>query len=100
MLRLLTFAAAILFGLSSAHAATLDDVKKKGFVSCGVNVGLGGFSMPDSKGVWKGLDVDACRAVASAVFADPDKVKFVPTTGTSSGGSDAPRGLFPLPPRP
>ena len=41
MLRLLTFAAAVLFGLSSAHAATLDDVKKKGFVSCGVNVGLG-----------------------------------------------------------
>ena len=51
--------------------------------SCGVNVGLGGFSMPDSKGVWRGLDVDACRAVAAAVFGDAEKVRYVPTTGTS-----------------
>jgi general L-amino acid transport system substrate-binding protein len=68
---------------TSAQAATLDQVRQRGFVSCGVNVGLGGFSMPDSKGVWRGLDVDDCRAVAAAVFGDAEKVRYVPTTGTS-----------------
>jgi general L-amino acid transport system substrate-binding protein len=68
---------------TTAQAATLDQVRQKGFVSCGVNVGLGGFSMPDSKGVWRGLDVDDCRAVAAAVFGDAEKVRYVPTTGTS-----------------
>ncbi|MBN8874317.1 MAG: amino acid ABC transporter substrate-binding protein [Rhodospirillales bacterium] len=70
-------------GLVSAQAATLDTVRARGAVSCGVNVGLGGFSMPDSQGVWRGLDVDVCRAVAAAVFGDATKVKYVPTTGTS-----------------
>ena len=83
MKRLLAFGLTMLIGLASAQAATLDDVRKKGSVSCGVNVGLGGFSMPDSKGIWKGLDVDACRAVAAAVFGDAEKVRYVPTTGTS-----------------
>jgi general L-amino acid transport system substrate-binding protein len=83
MKRLLVFGLAMLVGLASARASMLDDVRKKGFVACGVNVGLGGFSMTDSKGVWKGLDVDACRAVAAAVFGDAEKVKYVPTTGTS-----------------
>jgi general L-amino acid transport system substrate-binding protein len=68
---------------TTAQAATLDQVRQKGFVSCGVNVGLGGFSMPDSKGIWRGLDVDDCRAVAAAVFGDAEKVRYVPTTGTS-----------------
>ena len=70
-------------GIVSAQAATLDTVRARGAVSCGVNVGLGGFSMPDSQGVWRGLDVDSCRAVAAAVFGDATKVKYVPTTGTS-----------------
>ena len=83
MKRLLAFGLTMLIGLASASAGTLDEVRKKGMVSCGVNVGLGGFSMTDSKGVWKGLDVDACRAVAAAVLGDAEKVKFVPTTGTS-----------------
>ena len=83
MMKLFAFAVAMLLAAASAHAATLDDVHKKGTVSCGVNVGLGGFSMPDSTGVWKGLDVDACRAVAAAVFGDAGKVRYVPTTGTS-----------------
>ena len=83
MKRLLAFGLTMLMGLASASAGTLDEVRKKGLVSCGVNVGLGGFSMTDSKGVWKGLDVDACRAVAAAVLGDAEKVKFVPTTGTS-----------------
>ena len=65
----------------AAHAgATFDAVKKKGFVQCGVNSGLAGFSVPDEKGVWKGMDVDVCRAVAAAVFGDSEKVKYTPLT--------------------
>jgi len=60
--------------------STLDAVKSKGFVQCGVNTGLAGFSQPDSKGVWKGLDVDLCRAVAAAVFGDAAKVRYTPLT--------------------
>jgi general L-amino acid transport system substrate-binding protein len=83
MLKKLLFAAAMLASATAAHAGTLESVRQKGFVSCGVNTGLGGFSMPDSKGIWRGLDVDACRAVAAAVFGDAEKVRYVPTTGTS-----------------
>ena len=83
MLRILTFAAALLLGAGAACATTLENVRQKGSLSCGVNVGLGGFSMPDSTGIWKGLDVDLCRAVAAAVFGDAGKVRYVPTTGTS-----------------
>ncbi|MCX7962284.1 MAG: amino acid ABC transporter substrate-binding protein [Burkholderiales bacterium] len=60
--------------------STLDAVRAKGFVQCGVNTGLAGFSQPDSKGVWRGLDVDLCRAVAAAVFGDASKVRFTPLT--------------------
>ena len=63
---------------SAASAGTLDDVKAKGFVQCGVSQGLPGFSNPDDQGNWTGLDVDFCRALAAAVFADPSKVKFTP----------------------
>lgn len=63
---------------TSASAATLDDVKSKGFVQCGVSQGLPGFSNPDSSGNWSGLDVDYCRAVAAAVLNDPDAVKYTP----------------------
>src|SRR5215468_1883982 len=60
--------------------STLDAVRSKGFVTCGVNTGLAGFSQPDSKGVWRGIDVDICRAVAAAVFGDASKVRYVPAT--------------------
>ena len=63
-----------------AFAGTLQDVKSKGFVQVGVNGGVFGFSMPDEKGVWKGLDVDTGRAIAAAVFGDAEKVKYVPLT--------------------
>jgi general L-amino acid transport system substrate-binding protein len=67
--------------VASAHAqSTLDAVIKKGFLQCGVNVGLAGFSQPDSHGVWKGIDVDVCRAVAAAVFGDAGKVRYTPLT--------------------
>ena len=60
--------------------STLDAVKSKGFVQCGVNTGLAGFSQPDSQGVWKGIDVDLCRAVAAAVLGDAGKVRYTPLT--------------------
>jgi general L-amino acid transport system substrate-binding protein len=69
------------FGLAAAtaaSAATLDDVKGKGFVQCGVSQGLPGFSNPDDKGAWTGLDVDYCRGVAAAIFGDAEAVKFTP----------------------
>ncbi len=64
----------------SAFAGTLDDVKGNGSVKCGVSTGLPGFSAPDASGMWKGLDVDVCRAVAAAVLGDASKVKYVPLT--------------------
>jgi general L-amino acid transport system substrate-binding protein len=72
---------ASLLATSAALAqSTLEAVQKKGFVQCGVNVGLAGFSQPDSQGVWKGIDVDLCRAVAAAVFGDAGKVRYTPLT--------------------
>jgi len=61
-------------------ASTVDAVAKKGFVQCGVNSGLAGFSQPDSKGEWRGIDVDLCRAVAAAMFGDANKVRYTPLT--------------------
>ena len=64
---------------TSAYAqATARSVVKKGFIQCGVNIGLAGFSQPDSKGEWRGIDIDLCRAVAAAIFADARKVRFTP----------------------
>ncbi len=63
---------------TAASAATLDDVKAKGFVQCGVSQGLPGFSNPDAQGNWSGIDVDFCRGVAAAVFGDASKVKYTP----------------------
>ena len=65
----------------AANAATLDDVKAKGHVQCGVSTGLAGFSFTDDAGGWDGFDVDYCRALAAAVFGDREAVKFTPTTG-------------------
>lgn len=65
---------------SAASAATLADVKAKGFVQCAVTTGLAGFSAPDASGNWSGIDVDYCKAVASAIFGDATKVKFSPTS--------------------
>jgi general L-amino acid transport system substrate-binding protein len=67
-------------GTSTASAATLDDVRAKGFLECGVNHGLPGFSSSDEKGNWRGMDVDICRGLAAAIFKDSSKVKFVPLT--------------------
>ena len=70
--------------LAAAPAAmagkTLDGVKSRGQLVCGVHTGLAGFSAADSTGKWSGLDVDMCRAVAAAVLGDAEKVKYVPLT--------------------
>lgn len=66
--------------VGTAQAGLLDDVKAKGFIQCGVNTGLTGFSAPNDQGKWEGFDVDFCRAISAAVFGDPDKVKYTPLT--------------------
>jgi general L-amino acid transport system substrate-binding protein len=71
-------AAASVLATTAASAGTLDDVKTKGFVQCGVSQGLPGFSNPDDQNNWTGLDVDFCKAVAAAIFGDATKVKFTP----------------------
>jgi general L-amino acid transport system substrate-binding protein len=75
-----TVAFAGLTGVAWAQARTLDTVKGRGILHCGVNTGLAGFSAPDDKGQWAGLDADYCRALAAAVLKDPGKVKFTPLT--------------------
>ena len=75
-----TLAGAALAG-GSASAATLDEVKARGQLNCGVTTGVPGFAEPDANGVWQGFDVAVCRAVAAAVLSDPTAVEFVPTTG-------------------
>src|SRR5512136_2993393 len=65
---------------TTAVAGTLDEVRTKGVLSVGVNGGVAGFSMPDEKGVWKGLDVDTAKAIAAAVLGDVEKVKYVAVT--------------------
>src|SRR5437868_3984020 len=74
----LTLAVAAGFSIQAASAQTLKAIKDRGTVSCGVTQGLAGFSLPDDKGNWIGLDVDICRAIAAAIFNDPSKVKFIP----------------------
>ena len=64
--------------VSSAFADTLEDVREKGYVQCGVSQGTPGFSSPDADGEWRGIDVDACRAVAAAIFGDATAVKYTP----------------------
>lgn len=66
--------------LSVAAAGTLDTVKQRGTLVCGVSAGFAGFSAPDSQGNYKGLDVDYCRALAAVVLGDPAKVRYVALT--------------------
>src|SRR5438046_9106618 len=86
-----TFRGGLLIGLAVAVAVaaaaiayqrydtrTLKRTIGRGEVLCGVNAGLPGFSIPDDKGNWTGFDVDFCRAIAAAIFDDPQKAKFIP----------------------
>lgn len=80
----LKIAAAVLVAFSVAHTAhagtTFDNVKKRGFVQCGVSTNLPGFAFTDSKGEWQGIDVDTCRGIAVTMFGDATKAKVVPLT--------------------
>ena len=79
--RLLAIAgAAVLLAATLVRADTRDEVVKRGYLQCGVSTGLPGFSNPDDSGVWKGFDVEICRAIAAATLGDASKVKFVPLT--------------------
>jgi general L-amino acid transport system substrate-binding protein len=64
----------------AAASNTFDAVKSRGQLVCGVNTGLAGFAQPDSQGVWRGFDVEYCRAISAALFGDANKVRYVPTT--------------------
>jgi general L-amino acid transport system substrate-binding protein len=81
MRRIVVLVAGLLaLSAATASAATLDAVKQRGTLVCGVSAGFAGFSMPDSQGNFKGLDVDYCRALAAGVLGDPSKVRYVALT--------------------
>lgn len=84
LMRAGAFAAAFTLGATGVaiaqQASTFDAVRARGVLNCGVSTGVAGFSNPDSQGVWRGLDVDGCRAVAAALFGDATKVRYVGTT--------------------
>ncbi len=83
MVRLLQLLLFLSFAMSSTTAiagTTFDQVKARGSLICGVNTGVAGFSAPDARGVFQGLDADFCRAIAAALWGDTSKVRFVPTT--------------------
>lgn len=75
---LVLIALSTLMTVSTSWAGTLEDVKKKDLLTCGISEGVPGFSIPDSTGHWVGFDVDMARAVSAAVLSDPEKIKFVP----------------------
>ena len=80
LLKIAAYSTAVLSAaaITTAQAATLDDVKANGAVTCGVSQGLPGFSNPDDEGNWSGLDVDFCKAMAAAIFGDAGKAEFKP----------------------
>jgi general L-amino acid transport system substrate-binding protein len=80
ILRTLAISAAFAAPTVVLAGPTLDAIKQRGALRCAVNTGLLGFSAPDATGKWSGIDADFCRAVATAILGDPNKVQFVPTT--------------------
>lgn len=80
--KVVLLALAASFGLAApaVQADTLEDVKAKGYLQCGVTGGVAGFSAPDANNNWSGLEVDFCRAMAAAIFNDPEAVRFTPLT--------------------
>ena len=86
-LRFVLTAALLLVALAvsgtMAGAQTLAAVKERGTVKCGVGQGLLGFSSHDDQNNWTGFDVDICRAIAAAIFGDPNKVTFIPLDAAS-----------------
>ena len=78
---LVAVAASVAVFSAGASAGTLDDVRAKGHVQCGVSTGVPGFAFTDDAGNWQGFDPSVCQAVAAAIFGDKSKVKYTPTTG-------------------
>src|ERR1700747_1025994 len=76
MKRALLIACIVMAGAALAQAATLDTVKQRGSLVCGVSTGFAGFSAPDSQGNFRGLDAGYCRAIAAAGLGDPTKARF------------------------
>jgi general L-amino acid transport system substrate-binding protein len=74
--------AALAVVATGASASTLEEVRSKGYVQCGVHTGLIGFAAPNDEGEWEGFDVDVCRAVAAAIFGDAEAVQYTPTNAT------------------
>lgn len=80
--------ACALFGGSAAAqgpsaSPTLDAVRARGQLVCGIHTGIAGFALPDSRGVWQGLDIDLCRGLAAAIFNDPSKLRLVPVSSST-----------------
>jgi general L-amino acid transport system substrate-binding protein len=81
LIKIVTAAAAVgALTAGAASAQTLEEVKERGELNCGVTTGLAGFAAPNDEGEWEGFDVDFCRAVSAAIFGDPDMVSYTPTT--------------------
>ena len=80
-IKLVLASAAVAVISTAASAGTLEDTQAAGFVKCGVSTGVAGFAFTDDAGNWQGFDPAICQAVAAAVFGDPSKVKYTPTTG-------------------
>lgn len=68
---------------TTAPSPTLDAVRARGTLNCGIHTGVAGFALPDSRGVWQGLDVELCRGLAAAIFNDPAKVRFIPLSSST-----------------
>jgi len=66
-----------------ADSQTLDAIKARGQLVCGIGTGVAGFGLPDSRGVWQGMDIDLCRGLAVAIFNDASKVRFVPLSSST-----------------
>lgn len=77
------FACALLGPAAARAQQTLDAVKARGQLVCGIGTGVAGFGLPDSRGVWQGMDVDLCRGLAVAIFNDAAKVRFVPLSSST-----------------
>ena len=75
--------AALAQGGGTWPGPTIETIKKRGMLVCGVDTGVPGFASQDNTGRWRGLDISYCRAIAAALLNDPEKVRFVPTTAAA-----------------
>ena len=76
-------ACALITTTTASAQQTLEAIKARGQLVCGIGTGVAGFGLPDSKGVWQGMDVDLCRGLATAIFNDPNKVRFSPLSSST-----------------